>query len=706
MREQEQRPLGELQKVQVKINHALEKVGRISQTIGTRDFEGLSNLNERFDLSRFSGEEFLDTADRVGKVIEALKERAKPKLFLQKEKVEREIGNFKRIKKAQEQVERINEFVKKGYLPKSALEEAERALANLTQSFTPPSISAEEQRPVIVGRLGRNKIEARSLTLPDGQVIYNLTPSESVMIAKLLGFSKENPIASSEMARFLYGDKIPIDVVKDRLSVLIVAVRKKLVGVGWKVDKEFRRVVGTTRRAEAWYYLAGEEKAEEKQPEGSKETPLEPITEEPRELVLPDGEVLSNLTDPEFLLVTKLLGSSKENSITRSELALFLYGDKVPIKDRLTGVFVTLFWGRAKLQKVGWRVVSDNFRFDEDTGESEIWYYLAPTEKDAEGAEDKTVKKEEVKEIKEDLELPDRRKLTNLRSKEKAIIEGLLCGSYKQPVTVSELAELVYGDSVTKDVAVHRIYSNMVRVKKKLDSVGWEIVNLTLAIDRLKGKEALYYLAQKEDEEKVPTFTEPAGAPSAQEPEEVKTPVVELVSPEASKPSEDTSLTPVEVKKLGEEITIIPYTPTKEERRTQEETRILDVITSSLLSETRMLFEQIQAQLFSGERTKPLVGGEAVFIYQVEELIEGFNSAFRKIREEAAIGALRETWDDKEKEMWNKLELLRTKFQVTEVRDFLRRVSEEITRSERRFYTNYPPEKGNSVTWVRKDNNR
>lgn len=798
MKEQEQRSLEELHKAHNRVNRALTKVDTNTQTIGSPAFVGLSKLGERLDLSKLQGEPFLDAAVKVGRIKMALQENAKPKLLFQKEKVEREIVNFDRIQKVQVQLKQISQFVEKGLLSKQVLEDAQRALADISLGIVPPPPPEAIIRKITPVEEPPKVEEGKRFVLPDGKVINNLSPLESVIVAKLLESSKENPLASSELVQSVYEDRVSVDVGRKRLSPLLSSIRGKLAEAGWRVNNNtFKPVKGK----EGLYYLAKEElepkmfrlpdgklvkvtemqmrylsfipleedvampsselvkklyadefergeiellvafkraktfryglnanildpvgwKIKNAQPIGRKKGEigtaeaklyLAPIQEEkqpersgePRKLVLPDGQVIDSLSHQESVILAKLLGYSEENPISLSELVPSVYGDRVSVEVGRKRLFFFLTSIRRKLADIGWKV--NNSTLNTGRGKEGLYYLVKEETQDV--VEEKLIVKVKPGEMrgKTEVALPDGKRL-NLAPKQKIVVEGLLYGSKEHPVRSSELAELVYGEEVPKEVAIKRLSVTMGEVKKKLDSAGWDIVNLTLAIDISVGREALYYLAQKEvkdvveekptdGQEKVTTTIKFVGTPSTKEPEGVTIP----------EPSETPSPAPVEEKKLEEEVTIIPYTPTEKERRTQEETQILDVIVSSLLNETRMRFDQVQAQLFSGDRTKPLVGGQAVFIYQVDELIQHFNSAAMKFREEAEIPALRENWAEEEKEMWSKLETLRTKFQVTEARDFLRRISEEIRRSERQFYRDYPPESGNRVTWIRKDHNR
>lgn len=707
MNEQEPRPLEELHKEHNRINRALEKVDTVSQTIGTPAFE-----RPELDLSRLQGEPLLDAAVRVGRIKQALEKRAKPTLLFQKRKTEEEIENNPRVQKVIEHVGEIRRLVQGNFLPGSVLEEAERIMVGFRQGSADTGIP---EKPAYLRLFQRGKVkeppkaaeEERQSALPDGQIIGNLTPHEARILAKLLSSSKENPIASSKIVQFLYGDKVSMNVGRNRLSAHLPLIRRKLAEVGWKVDREFRRIVDASR-AEAWYYLVKEEAQDVVEEKPVVKVKQGEAQEKPTrrsqaaEVLLPNGKTLSGLGEIEKKLLEGLLYASKEKPASTPELTEFIYGRTVPEDLGANRISNLKRMVNKKLDSVGWEIVNlvpatDRFK------RRKALYYLSQKESTRE--KEKTAQKRNLEEFR--VILPDGQ-VIKLKSRLQAqALEQLIQTSEDKQIATDELAKILYaGDSKQQLVST---YSVLLGLHKHLERANWRLVKTGYTgAEKKRGQHNKYYL-KKIVEEQVPTTAEPAEIPSAKEPETTITtitPTVEPAFPQEPKPIEAPSPNPVEVRIPWEEVTIIPYTPTKEERRSQEETRILGVIVSSLLSETRMRFEQIQTRLFSGDRAKPLVGGEAILIYQAEELIAGFSSAFRKIREEAAIGVLKDNWVEEEEKLWEKVNLLKLKLQASDDRNFLRRISKEIRRSESQFYRDYPPERGHTVTWIRKDSNR
>ena len=262
------------------------------------------------------------------------------------------------------------------------------------------------------------------------------------------------------------------------------------------------------------------------------------------------------------------------------------------------------------------------------------------------------------------------------------------------PVGIDLLRERLY-PGLDKKSQTGRITAAVSRINRKLGSLGWFVFNETSVADRNRGLAEAKYFLRPIEQEQVTTqvgietqVTEP--------PAEEETIIEEEVGVEAIE--KETS----QRKRPDEQITIIPYEVTEEEKRSRKETLILDAIVSSLLNNPKIRFEDLQRYLYSSERAKPILGGQLVYVYQAQELKEKFSSALSKMREEAVIEKLRESWDENDKLLWEKLQQAINKMAGGDIEFFLRKVKEEITRSERRFYRDYPPGSGQKVLWVRR----
>jgi len=178
--------------------------------------------------------------------------------------------------------------------------------------------------------------------------------------------------------------------------------------------------------------------------------------------------------------------------------------------------------------------------------------------------------------------------------------------------------------------------------------------------------------------------------------EEVALVIEEAPLPEAAVPVVE----PAEVQ--PPEVIVKPYEPTEEEKRSKEETRLLAVIVSMLSVNPRLRFEELQRELYSKERDRQVLGDKIYFIYRAEELKDKFVSAFTKMREEAEIAHLKETWTVEERQLWERLQLLQQRWSGYDIEDFKRKVRLEIDRSVRQFYRDHPSGSGREVEWVRR----
>lgn len=99
----------------------------------------------------------------------------------------------------------------------------------------------------------------------------------------------------------------------------------------------------------------------------------------------------------------------------------------------------------------------------------------------------------------------------------------------------------------------------------------------------------------------------------------------------------------------------IPYEATKEEERSEEETRILDKVISVILQEphSKIRFEVLQKELYSPKRSRSRSGIIFCQIYLAADLKLFFGSAFSKIREEALVEFLRSKWTEQEEDIYN-----------------------------------------------------
>jgi len=792
-KEQEPQSLKELQEKRTKIDRALAKIEVVSQTIGT------STFNRRFDLSRLSGEEFLEAAVKVGRVQEALKEKARPTLIARKEEVEREIENFDRIQKARQKFEEVRQFVQRGLLPRSALEKAKEALdaireglaPTLTPVTVPPRFERiasqpesqtaievdiaveEEKRKEKVKTGGRGEV----LVLPDGKELHGLSLLQRRVIERLLLGSLNNPVSRSELEDYVYPDRLKIP--KAGIESVIRRVQKKLGQVNLKVIS----LVPKGRppgNEEIYYYLylapkEGEVKVGERpklklsenrnmieidgrkirltlkqlkvlqvlarrvgQPIASRQLSkdalgeIDPHRSRLREFVQQLKEKINSKEGEEFLVSSGLPGSpaawymlrgvevvwSEEEEVLSKTKIVFdcetfevLINDQVVeiSKDIEREVFLYLAKNAQKaipsktIAEVAMKAGSKFRRPARDVinglrrilevdpknpqilisgGRTHGAFYLLNAEIEFVGeSESERVKKYKEAFLVSKIVLPDGQEVT-VRGKITARALQILVDAYfkGEQVTTDEVAKILYGryDEKTCDRVSFLMRAAL---KKVLETTGWRIIRPVTQKEKATGQKAKYSLEKTVEEEKEAPeeeFAAPSEGEAGFEPKEV---IGEIPT---------------------EEVEVIPYEPSEEEKRSEEETRILDVIVSSLLSNPKLRFEVLQRQLFSQERINQMSGvGLRYDIYQAQELKEKFASAFRKMREEAEIFRLRALWKDEEKWLWEKVQLLLSRLSGGDVEDFIQKIKREIDRAEKEFFRNYPPENNQKNGWIR-----
>lgn len=153
----EQQPLGivELQQKLGKIDQALSKANKVSQTIGTPEF-GRPELDISL-TTRLSRTQYRDAAIRVGRVRKALAENAMPTLTTLKSDVEIQINDLKNKEEQAQKLEEIQRLRKLGYLPDYVIDVMNnRGETSQTQAITSiaeqakgkPEGQATQKRPV------------------------------------------------------------------------------------------------------------------------------------------------------------------------------------------------------------------------------------------------------------------------------------------------------------------------------------------------------------------------------------------------------------------------------------------------------------------------------------------------------------------------------------------------------------------------------
>lgn len=151
-----------------------------------------------------------------------------------------------------------------------------------------------------------------------------------------------------------------------------------------------------------------------------------------------------------------------------------------------------------------------------------------------------------------------------------------------------------------------------------------------------------------------------------------------------------------------DDVLIIPYEPSEDERRSEEETKILQFIVDILSRNRNITFEDLQRAVHSEIRERSLAGGKKqIPVYQASELKDMFVSVLRKFREEAAIVSLRETWNDDEIALWGNLQLVARRVPGDDWESFSRMVRARIDSAQRTFYNSLPEEERRKrILWI------
>ncbi|KKS04887.1 hypothetical protein A2W45_03525 [Candidatus Curtissbacteria bacterium RIFCSPHIGHO2_12_41_11] len=676
---------------------------------------------------------------------------------------------------------------------------SESEIAQGLQARRAPVLKEAVAPTVIPSVLPRIEVEiGRDFVFPDGGKVADLSAKEKQILSRL-HFSPDEALTSSEIAKTVYDKKVSIAVTKNRLSVILSRIRRKLQDAGWRIvdltpHGEFRK------GNESKYYLAPVEEKPQAVEEVEKpilrfftgqnqielagrrikladkqlkvlqvlarsvgqKIPTRRLSQEafanptPRETFLSDKvkRLRERINSPEWgdILVSsgnKSGGSwyllqnvnvvwpeetrsetVKEKPISRVEEVekrlptlridqetrevtidgrtvkisgrinweVFNHLAKNQNKDILWSEIARIARGVGSKAKYPARDVVDSIKrileFDPKNPQliissrpgGKITYRLN-AQVEFVGEVEKTKRYKESHQVFE-VTLPDGQ-IIEIRGKLRArALESLAKTSKENPVQTDKISEALYGVySETNQALIWRMMSNL---RKFLKPFNWQIVN-TVGGERIQGELGAYYLEKiTKQVEAVPTGEE---APVI---EEVALVIEEAPLPEAAVPVVE----PAEVQ--PPEVIVKPYEPTEEEKRSKEETRLLAVIVSMLSVNPRLRFEELQRELYSKERDRQVLGDKIYFIYRAEELKDKFVSAFTKMREEAEIAHLKETWTVEERQLWERLQLLQQRWSGYDIEDFKRKVRLEIDRSVRQFYRDHPSGSGREVEWVRR----
>lgn len=615
----------------------------------------------------------------------------------------------------------------------------------------------EAQTPVATQKTETLKIlRGETVELPDRQMV-TMGKIEKTALEGLLSSSLERPVSYPELSKFVYGDDKPESIHK--LSKLLAHVKKKLANTNWKIidltsaperlkgkgsqlflgPKDFRAEAqekvpvqaektlpeypsfqGQTKKIfdllvsataenpvkrsaiisqtlnegadvtayivqlrksflprireslkkhrkeiavvydenkEVSYYLVelGQapkiekskvEKAKSQRPKAAKEKVKKDRLVETVELSEGINVIVGKM---QAKLLTSLLGATSEKPVEISYLAEILYGNPTRENIDLVGSIITSL--KYKITEAGFSIINANIG-KKNIGQRAA-YYLEKTGEPAERVELKRFEEEH------EFILPNGVKITGKNAK---ILKILNEASQEKPITSVKLAEEMY-PGISYPRAKLNLMPSLTGIRHSLENSGLELVVKTDKETRI----ASYYLRRAQENVVFDARTQTETKPSA-----------------ARLPRNS------EVK-----VESVPYRPTKEEMRSEEETRIVDKIIFSLLEGGgKIYFEKLQKYLETDERIE-IVGGQRYYrIYEAKELIAKFFFGLNKLREENEIEMLREAWTENDRRTWENEQQLVRRLSSGDFHDFQKKVRDAIDRAEKDFYKRFPPEQG------------
>ena len=230
MKEQQPHGITELEQKLGKIDVALGKANRVSQTIGTPEF-GRPELDIS-PSSQLEGVQYLDAAIKVGRVRKALAENAIPRLTTLKDQTQIQFNNLEvqNENEKEEKLQLVRELVGAGYIPATVLERTREKLA------PQPEITIDKlDLPIIIRNvLRRGGIKTVGQLLQSSREdLLRLRNMGTKTLAVIEGRLKEKGIALAEDEILINPDMqaqsdINIDTTQKPKSPRMLQVEKAL----------------------------------------------------------------------------------------------------------------------------------------------------------------------------------------------------------------------------------------------------------------------------------------------------------------------------------------------------------------------------------------------------------------------------------------------------------------------------------------------
>ena len=345
-------------------------MGRLNETrnsIGTATFD--KGVGRHLDLSTLTGEERLDAAIRTGDIRRRIEEKSQPFLLSLRKKVEGDIATLEtteRVQRVAGKVELIRRGIDEGYIPKSELEGAQKFLASLTHptvaSESLPNVAEDLIRIETEDRLPHMMINLskKEVTI-DGRVIRVVGKIDwRVLICLAQNANQEVSLERIKEVARRAGSKMKLRVAGDIIWYLRTKFEQG------STHPEIITRSGTPRKSTYRLNAAVEFITEEKKDKPKKT----------RQVLLPDGEVVTGLSKREVNLLGVLLSTSIENPTGTSKLISVICGDR-PSRSQGDSNQLSFILNnslRKKLEAVNWTINRATPRGDRLKGHEQKYF--------------------------------------------------------------------------------------------------------------------------------------------------------------------------------------------------------------------------------------------------------------------------------------------------------------------------------------------
>ena len=230
--------------------------------------------------------------------------------------------------------------------------------------------------------------------------------------------------------------------------------------------------------------------------------------------------------------------------------------------------------------------------------------------------------------------------------------------------SVGEMAEKVYGEDNKKNRG--RVNAAIAAANRTIKNSGYKFANITSRSDSNRGIQSKF------------EWHDPSGNAVILRKHEV--------------------VLPPKVPDTIAEVIEIPYTPSEDEIRSDEETRIVIALTSMLKNSSVIDFAVLQRLLRTEDRIKTLHRQRMYRPYQADELRSLFASGLKKLQEESLSPVLRKSWTENDEKAWVNIQTLVARLAGGSFEEFIKEIQRLINRATRGFYE---PHDGKAVEWIK-----